>query len=283
MVVAGGAVVIADPDQGGVLALDATTGTQRWRVSTGTSGVLGLAVDGDVVFGGYTADSDTTGGVTAWSAATGTVLWTAKFEQDLDINGGLAAVAGAVYATTGNGEIYAYRASTGTRLWRVHGKGVKFGGNAAPLTSGGVLFACSSNRLPVLYAVRVATHRKLWQHPLGASDNATWMAVSDGVLFVGDTGDSQDTGYLEARNAATGAQRWKAPVPGGVFPVAAAAGKVVYSGSNLGALDAWRADTGNHLWRYTGSAEPIASNLVVAGGVVCYGSNDHHVYAVAAQ
>jgi outer membrane protein assembly factor BamB len=68
-----------------------------------------------------------------------------------------------------------------------------------------------------------------------------------------------------------------------VFPVAATAGHVVYSGSNNGVLDAWQANTGHHLWSYSGSNQPIASNMVVAGGVAYYGSNDHHVYAVAAQ
>jgi outer membrane protein assembly factor BamB len=284
LVVADGAVVIADPGQGGVLALDAATGHQLWSTtSAGSGGVLGLVADGDRVFCGYAAKSGTTGGVTAFSAAAGTMLWTVEFEQNLDINGGLAAAAGVVYATTSNGEIYAYRAATGTKLWRVHGKGVKFGGNASPLTSGGVVYACSSNNPPVLYAVRAATHRQLWQRSLGASDDATWLAVSDGVLFVGDTGNGPNTGYLGARNAATGGQLWKVPVSGGVFPVAVTAGGVVYSGSNNGVLDAWQANTGSHLWSYSGSNQPIASNMVVAGGVAYYGSNDHHVYAVAAQ
>jgi outer membrane protein assembly factor BamB len=284
LVVADGAVVIADPVGGGVLALSAATGQRLWGVTaTGSGGVLGLAADGDRVFCGYAAESGTTGGVTAFGAATGTLLWTAEFDQDLDTNGGgLAAAGGAVYATTSDGEIYAYGAATGTRLWRVHGRGVTFGG-ASPLVSGGVVYACSTSHPPVLYAVLAATHRELWQQPLGASDSATWLAVSGGVLFVGDTSNGQNAGYLSARNAATGERLWKTQVTGGVFPVAATAGHVVYSGSNNGVLDAWQAKTGRHLWSYSGSANPIASNIAVAGGVVYFGSNDHHVYAVAAQ
>jgi outer membrane protein assembly factor BamB len=284
LLVTDGALVIADPDNGGVLGLDAATGKQLWSVpssQTGAGGVLGLVADGDRVFCGYAAKSDTTGGVTAFSAAAGTLLWTVEFGQNLDINGGLTTAGGTVYATTGNGELYAYRAATGTRLWRIHGKGVKFGGNASPLASGGVFYVCSDDTPQILYAIRAATGDELWQKPLDAADDASWLAVSDGILFLGDTSSGQ-TGYLAARNAATGAQLWKAPVTGGVFPVATA-GSVVYSGSNNGVLDAWQANTGNHLWGYSGSNQPIASNMVVAGGVVYYGSNDHHVYAVAAQ
>jgi outer membrane protein assembly factor BamB len=285
LVSAGGALVIADPDDGGVLGLDAATGKQLWSVpsgSTGAAGVLGLVADGDRVFCGYAAKSDTTGGVTAFSATAGTLLWSAQFEQNLDINGGLAAAAGTVYAATGNGEVYAYHAATGTRRWRVHGKGVKFGGNASPLASGGVCYLCSDGKPQVMYAIRAANGRELWHKPLTSADDASWLAISDGVLFVGDSG-SQNTGYLAARNAATGVQLWQAPVPGGVFPVATA-GPVVYSGSNDGVLDAWQASTGNHLWSYRGAlTNAIASNLVVAGGVVYFASNDDHVYAVAAQ
>ena len=282
---AGGALVIADPDDGGVLGLDAATGKQLWSVpsgKTGAGGVLGLVADGARVFCGYASRSDTTGGVTAFSAAAGTLLWTAKFEQNLDINGGLAAAGGTVYAATGNGEVYAYRAATGTRLWRVHGKGLKFGGNASPLASGGVFYLCSDDKPQVLYAIRAVDGRELWRKPLGATDDASWLAISDGVLFVGDSG-SQNTGYLAARNASTGEQLWKAAVTGGVFPVATA-GPVVYSGSNDGVLDAWQASTGNHLWSYRGALNSvIASNVVVAGGAVYFGSNDDHVYAVVAQ
>ena len=122
---------------------------------------------------------------------------------------------------------------------------------------------------------------------MGAGDNASWLAVSAGILFIGDTSNGQNAGYLAARNAATGQQLWKNQVTGGVFPVAVSAGNVVYSGSNAGVLDAWQANTGNHLWGFTaapGSVDnDIASNLVVTDGVAYFGSNDHYVYAVRAQ
>jgi serine/threonine protein kinase/outer membrane protein assembly factor BamB len=293
LVVAAGAVVVADPTDGGFVALDAATGQQLWYKPTGTnSSVLGLVADGDAVFGGWGANAGgLEGGVTALSAATGVLLWTVNFEQNGPINGGLAAADGTVYATTSSGEMYAYGATTGTERWRFSGPGVEFGGNASPLASGGVVYVCSSNQphhpAPVLYAVSAATGQELWRQPLGAEDDAGWLAVADGVLFVGDSSNGgQNTGYLAARDAATGTQQWKTAVTGGVFPVATAGG-VVYTGSNFGVLDAWQASTGNHLWSYRAAPGPvdnaIASNVVVSGGVVYFASNDHYVYAVAAQ
>jgi outer membrane protein assembly factor BamB len=283
LVVAQGAVIIADPDNGGILALNAAAGRQLWGIKSTGGGVLGLDAAGPAVYAGYTAASDTTGGVTALSAATGQVLWTAEFAQDVDTNSGLTTATGAVYATTSDGEIYAFRAASGTRLWRVAGQKVMFGGGS-PLASGGVVYACSSNNPPVVYAVRAATGSGLWQRSLGASAFPATLAAANGLLFAGLTRSQSagpDAGDLSAWQAATGQRLWQIPVAGGVFPVLPGDGNVVYSGSNNGVLDAWQASTGHRLWSYA-AADAIASNIALADGLVYFGSNDHHVYAVAA-
>jgi outer membrane protein assembly factor BamB len=289
LVVAAGAVVVADPGNGGFVALHAATGQQLWDKPTGTNdGVLGLVADGDRVFGGWGANAGgIEGGVTALGAASGVVLWTTSFTKGQPINGGLAAADGTVYAATGNGELFAYEASSGNVRWHISGKGVMFGGNASPLASGGVVYIASSNKPPTMYAVSATTGKELWQHSLGIEDDPSWLAVANGVLYFGDSNnDGQNTGYLAAWKTASGKQLWKAPVTGGAFPVATAGG-VVYTGSNFGVLDAWQASTGKHLWGYHAAPGPvnnaIASNMVVSGGVVYFGSNDHYVYAVAAQ
>jgi len=288
LVAADGAVVVADAEDGGFVALHAATGRQLWSLSTGAnSDVTGLVADGDRVFAGYSDHSKTTGGVTAFNAATGTVLWAVEFEQNLDINGGLTADAGSVYAVTGNGEIYAYGATTGIKLWRDSAKGENFSATASPLASGGVVYVCSSSKPPTIYAVDGATGHEIWQQSLGAEDDASWLAVADGVLFFGDSSNGgKNTGYLAALDTKNGKKLWESQVPGGVFPVATAGG-VVYTGSNDGVLDAWRAKNGTHLWSYQTAPGPlnnaIASNMVVSGGAVYFASNDHYVYAVAAQ
>jgi outer membrane protein assembly factor BamB len=282
LVVAGNSVVIADADKGGVIALNAASGRQRWSVSSGA--VLGLAATDGIVYAGVTLHSNDTGGVTALSADRGEVIWTITFPQSVDTNGSLTVSGGGVYVTTSDGEIMAYRAADGTRLWRIAGPNVTFSA-APPVVAGGVVYACSGNNTPVLYAVKAANGRLLWRQPLGASALPADVAVADDVVFVGMTriinAQGLNAGDVSALNAASGQQLWKNRVAGGVDFWPATAPGVVYTGSNNGVLDAWQADTGNHLWSFS-TGGLIGSNIALAGGILYFGSNDNHVYAVAA-
>jgi len=57
-------------------------------------------------------------------------------------------------------------------------------------------------------------------------------------------------------------------------------GSAVYAGSDDGYLSAIDIGSGGLLWRYrTGGA--IRSQILAAGGVLYFGSLDHHIYAVA--
>ena len=282
LVLAGDNVIIADGSGGGVYALEAATGQQRWSVKSGD--VLGLATADGIVYAGVAVKSGTTGGVTALSADRGRLVWTAKFRRKRDADGGLAVSRGVVYVTTSDGEIYAFRAADGRRRWRIAGRKVTFG-TAPPVVAGGVLYASSDDKIPVLYAVHAATGRGLWHHSMGASAFPAYLAVADGVVFAGLTrinGAGLNAGDLSALNAATGHQRWRVRVAGGVDLAPTADSGVVYTGSNNGALDAWQADTGNKLWSFS-TAGLIGTNIAVARGVVYFGSSDNHVYAVTAQ
>jgi len=283
LVVAGNSVVIADADKGGVIALNAASGQQRWSVNSGA--VLGLAAADGVVYAGVALHSNDTGGVTALTAASGEVIWTVTFPQSVDTNGALTVSDGVVYVTTSDGEIMAYRAADGTRLWRFAGSKVTFRA-APPVVAGGVVYACSGDNTPVLYAVKAANGRLLWHQPLGASALPAYVAVADDVVFVGMTriinGQGLDAGDVSALNAANGQQLWKNRVAGGVDFGPATAPGVVYTGSNNGVLDAWQADTGNKLWSFS-TGGLIGSNVALAGGNLYFGSNDNHVYAVAAR
>jgi outer membrane protein assembly factor BamB len=283
LVLAGNNVIIGDGIGGGVYALEAATGRQRWRVSSGA--VLGLAAAGGVVYAGFATKSRTTGGVTALSADRGQVMWTVEFGRKLDTTGGLAVSRGVVYVTTSHGEIYAFRAADGRRLWRIAGRNVTFG-LAPPVVADGVVYASSGNKIPVLYAVHAATGRGLWRRALGAAAFPAYLAVADGVVYVGLTringAAGLNAGGLSALHATTGRQLWQVPVAGGVDLAPSTAPGVVYTGSNNGALDAWQAGTGTKLWSFS-AAGLIGTNIAVTDGIVYFGSNDNHVYAVTAQ
>jgi outer membrane protein assembly factor BamB len=283
LVVAGNIVIIGDGSSGGVGALEATTGRQRWRVSSGA--VRGLAAADGVVYAGFAVKSHTTGGVTALSADRGQVVWTVEFGRKLDTTGGLAVSRGIVYVTTSHGEIYAFRATDGRRLWRIAGRNITFG-LAPPVVAGGVVYASSGNKIPVLYAVHAATGRGLWHRALGAAAFPAYLAVADGVVYAGLTringAAGLNAGGLSALHAGSGRQLWHVPVAGGVDLAPSTAPGVVYTGSNNGALDAWQAGTGTRLWSFT-TAGLIGTNIAVADGTVYFGSNDNHVYAVTGQ
>ena len=283
LVLAGNNVIIGDGIGGGVYALDATTGRQRWRVSSGA--VRGLAAAGGLVYAGFAIRSHAAGGVTALSADRGQVVWTVEFGRKLDTTGGLAVSRGVVYVTTSLGEIYAFRAADGRRLWRIAGRNVTFG-LAPPVVARGVVYASSGNSIPVLYAVHAATGRGMWHRALGAAAFPAYLAVADGVVYAGLTringAAGLNAGGLSALHAATGRQLWQVPVAGGVDLAPSTAPGVVYTGSNNGALDAWQAGTGTKLWSFS-AAGLIGTNIAVTDGIVYFGSNDNHVYAVTAQ
>jgi len=283
LAVAGQAVVIADGVDGGLYALDAAHGQQLWSVKS--SGVLGLATAGQAVYAGVAVKTSLTGGVTALSANGGDVLWTSQFPQSVDTNGGLALAGDTLYVTTQEGEIYAYSTSSGTKRWRISGRGVTFGA-APPVVAGGVLYVSSANSSPKVYAVHAANGRPIWQKSLGVAQFPAYLAAADDVVFaavtLNDQSSGQSAGYLSALNAATGQQLWKVRVAGAVSLGPTVAGGTVYTGSNNGVLDAWQATTGNHLWSFE-AADAIGTNIVASDGVVYFGSNDYHVYAVAAQ
>jgi serine/threonine protein kinase/outer membrane protein assembly factor BamB len=277
------AVFIADGSDGGAYALDAATGRQLWNQPT--SGVLGLAVAGGLVYLGTAVKSDTTGGVSALAADGGGLQWTEEFGGVANTNGGLGMSGNAVYATTAGGEVLAYRASDGTRLWRIGNKNVQFG--AAPIVTGaGRVYVSSSNSVPVVYAVQSGTGHAIWEHPLGTAQFPAYLTLAAGVVFAAVTRDDRlkgpAAGDLIALNAANGRQLWKTGVAGAVGLGPAVANGIVYTGSNNGVLDAWQAATGRYLWGYH-AGDTIGTYVAAADGAVYFGTSDGHVYAVAAQ
>jgi len=272
---------------GGIYALDAGTGKLRWQIVTPIAD--GLATAGNAVYAAVAAKSDVTGGVTALNAGTGEILWTYDNPTVVDIDGGMAVADGAVYVATGHGEIYALGGGTGNVLWRVVDPALTFTTGLG--VKNGVVYTCSrhgkqGNVNPVLHAVRARTGHQLWQHPFGASPYSAAFDVGTDLVFAGVDRDllssKAGTAELLALNAATGQQLWSVPVTGAFYWVVAGPGNVVYTSKADGMLDAWQADTGNHLWSYRGAAAPN-SGIALSGGIAYFGGNDGRVYAVAAH
>jgi outer membrane protein assembly factor BamB len=292
LALANGAVIAADGYDGvaptdyvgGVYALDAGTGKLLW--STDAVDVIGLDAAGDVAYVGNGLKDPLTGGVTAVSARTGELLWTFNFPEPIDPDSGLVQSGGVVYVTTGLGEIFALDTSTGRQLWRYSDSAIAF--TTPPAIADGIVYASNSHNRrssasPVLYAIRAATGQVLWQRPLGTGLSSFIAGCAAGLVFVGvvraDNASSAAASELFALNAATGQPLWQLPVTGDAWSATPGAGNVIYTGNNVGVLDAWQVTTGNHLWSYR-AAGALDGNIAVADGIAYVGCGNHRVYAV---
>jgi len=214
MISAGGTVYFGTGD-GFLVAVDAATGIERWRVQppgatlvnapafgnglvyAGTVGAGYVAIDPAsqrVVWRGDTSDdvtgtasvadgiayigagaTATSGKLRAFDAVTGQLRWTAEDELL-----SLPTVAdGVAFSSTTTGLVAALDTATGTVKWRIHFPGEV---RAAVVASGIVyLFAGSERRL---YAVEAATGNLLWQFDAPATGNCC-IAVARGAVYVG--------------------------------------------------------------------------------------------------
>jgi outer membrane protein assembly factor BamB len=202
-----------------------------------------------------------------------------------DITGGLAVAGGAVYTTTGQGEIFALSAADGLKRKRVAGFG-DFG-LATIVVDNDVVYAGLADQKGTVVAVDVASGKTVWRQPLASTEPlfSAFLVGGKGVVFAGllrtlAPNSGPNGGGLYALNAATGKPLWSVPVNGGVNAGPVVAGSVVYTGSSDGVVEAWQASTGNKVWSYT-TPDPIASIAVVAGSRV-YAGSGNYVYSFGA-
>jgi outer membrane protein assembly factor BamB len=262
--VAGGVVYVGD-DNGIMYAIDAATGTLRWKISTpgpGTSIVARPTVTGGTVYIG-SENND----VYALDAATGAVRWKANTTGSVDSSA--AVVAGVVYVGNDNNELFALDAVTGHVRWTLQtGDNV----TSSPAVSAGTVYVgCEDD---FVYAVNAATGHVRWQRQTGGQVNSS-PAVSGGTVYVGS-----DDRKVYALDAATGAIEWTRPTAGKVDSSPAISDGTLYigGGDTVYALDA---ATGAVEWtRPTGGA--VVSSPAVSGGMVYVGSDDGQVYALDA-
>ena len=144
--------VYATTTAGDAYALDAATGTERWRVDTVGEAAHPPTVAGDTLFVGGSA-----GDVAAHATANGSVRW----ERSLGPNGwgGVAVTDGTVlYA---GGAVHALARSDGSERWRHDPSGE--GGAVLPSVADGTVYAGTRSPYePSLFALGVETGEEEW-------------------------------------------------------------------------------------------------------------------------
>jgi hypothetical protein len=288
-----GAVAAAMVAAGLAPAVPATASTApKWHKTFSAKGydVWGSATavspNGSTVFAtgqamspGYPLDVSF-GETIAYNAATGAVIWTAKFNPHPGVDdNGFSSIAvspngSTVFVTGHSGDanqatglvqaIVAYNAATGAKLWQVTGTpvpGGSIGGSLSPLAvspSSSTVFVTNpvESMTGQTVAYNASTGAARWTQPAGG--NAIALSANASRLYVAgeQSGSATVHGDTEAFNATTGAKIWQASVGGtGVYLGGA---KLSPDGSTLFAsgasnstnsfVVAYSASTGAPLW-----------------------------------
>ncbi|MFI0778006.1 serine/threonine-protein kinase [Streptomyces sp. NPDC021212] len=274
MAVEGGRIHASDGPT--LYALDATDGSERWRLST-DGWVYSLKVDRGTVVTGTRG-----GGVQAWEAASGELLWEMQGVQtDFETpESGPAVHEGTVFVWS-DARLRALEARTGAERWSYPvGDTASCGGVPLRLLPApdGVVYVSAGTRV---LAIDIARGEVRWRFEapavfLSAPAYAPGPAVTGGGVYIADY-----LGTVYALDAAGGRDRWRIATEarGSIEPVLVADGSVhLGSGSALYTLDAV---TGTPKWRFAAGGEVIGSP-VVADGRVHFGSADHCLYTVDA-
>jgi outer membrane protein assembly factor BamB len=244
-----------------VYALDATTGSEKWKFKTGGIVHSSPALHGNTV---YIGSGD--GYVYAIDSVTGADRW--KYATGDSVSSSPAIYDNTVYIGSCDGYVYALDATTGTKRWRY-----KQHISSSPVVSEGMVYIGAGDGM---YALDALTGEEKWKY--GTSGSVSSPAVSGGTIYVG-VYIIPVNGYVCALDANTGEEKWKCEartIEGYSSP--AVSGNTIYVDYAAGiyALDA---TTGEEKWKYaTGGGW---SSPAVSGGVVYVGSSDCCVYAFA--
>ena len=223
-VVGGGTVYVFDTD-GAVRALDAASGSERWKTS------LRGETNNSSVFGGGASYADgkvfaTTGlgEVAALDASNGAILWRVKPAGPL--RGSPTIAFNAVYVMTQDNQIHALNAVDGTPLWNESGSQGQAGvfGVAAPAAGQGTVIAGYSSG--ELTAYRYENGRQLWSDALARTSIATSVATltdidADPIIDRGRVYALGQGGRMAAYELVTGQRIWELNLAGISTPAVA--------------------------------------------------------------
>ncbi len=293
-VVSNGVVYVGSNDFR-LYALNARDGSMRWTYRT-----HGPVSSSPAVWNGAVFAASLDGYVYSLDAQSGTLRWRFKTEGERRFTApgihGLIPVnemmpdpfdlfvsspvidGGTLYIGSGDHNVYALDAQTGTLRWKFTTGDVV---HASPAVANGVVYVGSWDRY--LYALDAATGAVRWKfltgddriihNQIGITSSA---AVANGIVYFG----CRDS-HLYALNAADGTLRWKHDEHGS-WVVASPAiydGSVFFTTSDERKFFALDAQTGRE--RFSTAYGAFAySSPSIAGGVAYFGSFDGELYAV---
>lgn len=231
-----------------VYAIDAATGTQRWKLN-----VAGFAGRDIMVTDGLLFVGDFDGALIAVDTATHKVKWTFTSGGTVD----RAAVAGGhVYVSSLDHNVYSLDETTGEVEWNYDtGEEILNG----PSVARGIVYV--GVRHGITFAINASDGSFRWKYETGAKF-AAGVAIAKGAVYFG-----AHDGYLYSLNAKTGAFRWKFKTAKPIIIDAAVANGVVYISSYDKFMYALDAKTGAKLWSLLAGSSPL-DGIVVSNGAL---------------
>jgi outer membrane protein assembly factor BamB len=267
-----------------VLAVDAETGVVRWRRTTGepgdaTDGALVLLSDATVVVGDYN--------VIGFDKRTGQLRW--KFSPSDGYAPGIylgSIGAGAVFAGSPSGRVYAIDSNTGAVRWSTL---VMEGGTSTmyqPVVERDIVASSyTSFTAPASGGVAVldaASGRVRWRTPFPTPSNKALGTNTTGSLVVTDdsiiapAGNGTITGF----DRETGDVLWTIPklenVPNALGPTefdvrtVARVGNLLVAGSLFGVIVAYDLESRREMWRHDASSHGSVDVMMAADDRTVY-------------
>jgi outer membrane protein assembly factor BamB len=293
--IADGSIFFGSNDHN-LYAVDVTTGKLRWKfASKGRISSSPAVADGRVYFGSFD------GNFYALDAASGKQVWKFTTGGERRFSGrhlhgaepaaevmpdpfdfflsSPALAADAVYFGSGDGNVYALDAATGTPRWKYHTGNVV---HASPAVAGGSVYVGSWDSY--FYALDAKSGALRWRFKTGedaAISNQVGIqssaVVADGTVYFG----CRDSN-LYALDAATGAKRWAYPTSGSwvISSPVVEGGKVYFATSDSALILAADAKSGAPVFSVAFKHWPFFSSPALAHGYLYIGSHAGRVMAL---
>lgn len=198
--IVGRTLYVASTD-GIVYAFEARTGDIQWTSDLGADIDTSPTVSEGAI---YVATYSPTPNLYALSTSDGSPLWSSPLDSAVDF-ASPAVSNGVVYATSLGGEVYAFDAGTGSRLWTTTPGGLI---EASPTVADGLVYVGTYDG--VLYALDPATGGVEWSAPTG-NLIAGSASAANGVVYVGSTDNT-----VRAFHSLTGQELWSFSMGGPV-------------------------------------------------------------------
>lgn len=180
-----GTVYIGGIDTGELLAFDAMTGDERWRVRLGDAVLSSAAIVGNTVYtsSGTLAGESPVGDLIALDTETGRERWRVRLPSFL--NSSPAVVDGAVYIGDVSGTMSCFEADTGQTRWQT--KAGTYISLSSPGVVDGLVYVMAAG---VVVALDAANGDIRWQFTIGrGSDDVDASPVVTGGLVIIGGGD----------------------------------------------------------------------------------------------